>query len=299
MGSPPLTAVGQPKPLQDGEFVNASFSDVVSWLFKEIEPPSPVYITRDDQIAVSVFTSSAGESVTVNGRLLTIDNIIMPFKAVITPTSVGVASSKVITGVEGFLLSISVTPSQATQRGVTFIRAWINRGLFTSDNIYQLLISNYGTISQPATWPNGSIGYPREGAGELTSETITNPAAGAEFTWPNITSNDRNVFCINAQLVTSVVVANRNVQVLIKDASSRVVYQASASVSIPASTTASVTFTTGQIVTQVVTTNVIIPLPQPCMLPSGFRISTLTANIQAADQWSGIVGSEERWVAGG
>ncbi len=292
------TPQGQPLPLAEGEFVNSSVSDLVTWAFKKVAPPSPVYITRDDQISMLGITTSVGETLTVNGRLLTIDGVIMPFQVQLNFPTAGVNQTKVLTGVEGFILSLSVVASQATQFGISFARLWINRGLQSTNNLFQVLVSGYCTTQCAATWPGQQLQYTRQGPGELRTVTITNPAAGADFTFNNGGSVlfDMNVYSVCATLTTSAAVANRQVEVQVTDGSARVIYRAAAPANITASSTVNVCLTTGQLNTGIITTDLLIPLPVPCLLFQQYSIKIVTTNLQGADQWSNIAGHVEKWV---
>jgi hypothetical protein len=286
---------GQPTPMQDGEFHSASQPSVVTWKLKDLDPPSPLYITRDDQIVVQGVSSSGGFVFTINGRLLTIDGTIVPLQATINTISATTAVTKLVTGVEGYLLSLSITAT-GQQRGVTYARAWLNRGLTALTNCAQLLVADYCTQTMAASWPGNIFRDPVEGPGELTSVQVSNPSAGLDWAFNPGASVRAQVYSVNAQLVTSAAVANRNVQVQIFDGSSHVVYQNSAVASIVASTTAQVTLTPGNSQAQVVTTDLTILLPSPCIIMPNGILQVLTVNLQAADQWSAIWLQVERWM---
>jgi hypothetical protein len=297
MGStaPPM---GQPLPFKDGEYQSLSQNAAVTWKFKDVEIPSPLYITRDDQIVVQVSSQAGGDVFNVNGRLLTVDGKVISIQRQLNTSASLTATTTLISGVEGFLLSLAIFDTNALQRGQAFARAWLNRGLLALTNAAQLLVSDYVTQFTPANWPGDMLKDPTEGPGELTSVQVSNPAAGADWGFNPGNRLRANVYSINAQLVTSIGAANRNVQVQILDANGHIVYQNSAAVSIVASTTAQVTFTPGNSQTQVVTTDVTILLPQPCIVMPAGLLQTSTVGIQVGDQWSNIWVMAERLIQG-
>src|SRR5260370_41068881 len=72
MTTPPtnLRQPGQPDPRMEPAFKRGSFPAITTFSFTSVAPPSPLYIQRDDILAVDVISDSVTEIVTVNGRLL-------------------------------------------------------------------------------------------------------------------------------------------------------------------------------------------------------------------------------------
>lgn len=291
------TPSGQPNPLQAGEFQSSSRSNVVTWDFKGINPPGALYLTTDDKILVQGF-SIAPVTVTfsVSGRLLTVDGIVVPFASSFTVAQGSFNFSIPLSAVEGFLLSVNVI-SNAVSRGQSYAAIYLTRGQSITSFIGQMLAADYCTNQIPMSWPNSGIRGTREGPGVLATVSVTSPGAGADWTFANTLIGALRLYHGTATLTTSAAAANRNVEVLVKDVNSVVVYRGSAAISIPASTTAAVSFTNGNTNTPVVTTDVLIPLPATCFIQAGGSLSVNTVNLQGGDQWSAIKLWSEQWVS--
>jgi len=292
MGSPtrPLTLAvpGQPQPLQPGEFTSASNPSTVSFRLLDIEAPSALYIARDDQVFAFVYSTLTNETITINARVLTIDGVIMPIQTTITMPVAGVGISSIVSGVEGFLLSLSAVGSTALQRGLDFVRIWLNRGKVNVLNTSQLLMSGYVGNQHQRSWPGSPIEHPFDGAGGIIVNTVGNPAAGADWVYSTTVVQISRVLMVCAKLTTSAAVANRQVEIVVTNSGGAVLFRTAALANIVASTTAIVSAGNVSTSTPIVSTDVVIPLPEDCWIPNQGSILTNTVGIQAGDQWSNI-----------
>lgn len=281
--------------------------------FEGIDPPTSLYISRDDVLIIQSSTSIvAGETIQVTARLLLpvasrpgqpADSPNLPpsappsqganiatFAQVVTP---GVSPSSGVVQVplaEGFLLSLAVQAATASSRGQTFVRCWLKRGgpAIGFGNQVELLLADYCTGAAPIAWPYGRAVYPTEGPGNIFATQVSNPAAGADWTVTVGGGRRWRLQSFAATLVTSASVANRNVRAVLQDGAFHGLWQGAAQQNIPASTTAVVAAAPGQFTSTVDITTVNLPLPSPCIIPAGGVIKVSTLNIQAGDQWAGI-----------
>lgn len=117
---------------------------------------------------------------------------------------------------------------------------------------------------------------------------IPNPAAGADFIIPVPGNEDWRLLSVRATLTTSAAVANR-LPTLVLDDQTNIGAQVAGVFAHVASTVAAVDFVAenGFASTAIIATTVTIGIPK-WVVPGGYRIRSLTGNIQAADQWSGI-----------
>ena len=297
MGNTPTTP-GQPMPMQAGEFSNESQPAVVTWLMKNLAPPTALYISRDDQLAVQTASVSNNVNYTAIGRVLGTDGRIIPIRQDFTVVNGGSAVTTLISGVEGFLLDFAVLCSTFNTRGQAFARLLLVRGSITSGQIIAFLAADYCSQFQPVAWPYGPIRDSLDGPGALVDASVANPAAGADWAFINPNATRTRVLSVSAILTTSAAVANRQVQVRIRNGSAQSEYQVAASVNITASTTAQITFTTGTPQSQIVATDIIIPLPDEVWLGPAQGLSVLTTGLQAGDQWSAIALQTLQWVQG-
>src|SRR5947209_13967749 len=89
---------------------------IVSFLTKGVQPPSPLYVGRDDLLFLRVFNSQPGAQVRLLARLLIVPPNeqaglpqIQPYQFDMTPTSDRNANDLFIGLAEGFLLDVAIT----------------------------------------------------------------------------------------------------------------------------------------------------------------------------------------------
>lgn len=298
-GKPVLPLVGQPAPMAPGEFQSASARPRVAFNVASAGPPSPLYITRDDQLQLVAATSRTNEVVTVNARLLLPTGEIKPLQFVIRPTSNRAIITATFQLAEGFLLSVSCIAATAITRGQTFLRVLINTSAAGTGQPGQVLFADYVTTQFSSAFPGGRLLAPTEGPGFITLVQTANPAAGADFA-TNIPSNTRwRIGALNATLGTSAVAANRQASLIVGVGGPQVFRGESL-----VNQTAGTTFTyQGVSLTPYSSISALLPIltiPPNLFLSSqpggGNNISSLTNNLQAADQWSNINMTVEEWL---
>lgn len=319
-----LPSPGQPKEGPDPNFISASQPNVVSFGFKGIDPPSPLYLQRDDVLVLEV-QGNVPVTISINGRLLLapaprggqpqppetagqavvpldVAAVIQPFQTAFRYTSVVGATQQIIVPMwEGYLLSVSVTDGGSSQRGVTFVRAFIARAPTTPLAPFPVypLFSDYTTQNHVIGWPGGRTVYSTEGPGQLAISTVGNPAAGADWTLTVPLNFRDRIQSFNAQLVTSATVANRIVRVQNISGLGGIIWQSAAQQAIPASTTAQVSGSSTNVPSITDPTTVNLALPSPDFLRSGDKLAVSTVGLQAGDQWSNITVELEQWVDSG
>ncbi len=300
MGAPPTPLTpGQPAPLAPGEFTGASQPQVVSFLLKNVTPPSLLYVQRDDFLAATVLSSIAGEVVTITARLLlAAEGRITTVQFTVTAPTVYISASGQTPLAEGYLLSVVAVGASAVQPGRTYVTLFINRGvgisLATAPG--EVLGAGYTTNLTPVAWPGGGIIRSTDGAGAALVFTVANPAAGADWSTSPNANAQWQLIAVGAVLVTNATVASRNISLRIRSVLA-IVYNGDALVSVPANTTAQITGAPGQNSSALIATNVFIPLPPNTLLTSSNSIITNTVNIQGTDQWSGIRVWVREWLA--
>jgi hypothetical protein len=285
--------------IQAIDYDPAGPASVASFLLKGIPPPSALYIERDDVLILEGVSNVGGDTITVNLRIFSVDNVIVPMqlKAVLPSNeSLGTFSLPLV---EGFLLSASALAGTATTRGQTFIRAFLNRGAFSVGQPGQLLFADYVTNQVSAGYPGGRFLSPTEGPGFLTGFPVTNPGNGLDWALNVIGGERWKVRSFNATLTTSATVANRQPQVKINDLGNNLFF-GNPSGNIPASTVAQVTGSAAPQFAATVTTDIMVPIPPDLYLTGTpgalMTIGVVTAGLQAGDAWSNIRLMLERWL---
>lgn len=266
-----------------------------------VQPPSRVYVQRDDQFAISCMSSQAGETVIVRYRILLPNGAMSTNEQRIVLPTAYVANSftNYFAAAEGWLLSVAATCLLANKRGQTFVRVGLGRNAPAFTNIIETLFADYVGSFQFIGWPEGRVSDPTESTGAFRRIAVGNPAAGLD--WSLIQpQNVRWVLRgVTAVLTTAVAVANRNARLRIQadvTAINRLLpspADQAASLAITYGTAAG--FQAGSAAAAANTWGMDVPV----MLDNGAgQIGSLTANIQAADQWSNIIVTLEEWLVG-
>lgn len=324
-----LPVAGQPKTGPDPSFKTAAVPNIVSFSFDQIDPPSSLYIQRDDVLLISGVSTATGETVTVQGKILLPyavttgqpddptrleaaggpiigPGVIIPFQNTFA-LGTGLNSAKiVIAQTEGYLTGLSVSAGQATQRGQTFVRAWLNRGAqnIINPNAFQLLFADYCTTVGPCGWPMGRVINPVEGPGIIQQYAPSNPAAGADFSVTSAPIGRVRFQTLLAKLVTSATAGNRVVSFTFAMSSpAGVAYKIQDTGNVVASSTTfyslspsvSVQRGAGAIGTE---QDIVLPAPNSWVGRTSITVASVTQGLLAGDQWSNIILEDEEWMEG-
>lgn len=323
MGTGILTP-GQPRGATPSEFASGSIPNVVSFGFQGVEPPSQQYVQRDDVLIVTGNTSLAGGDVlTIIARLLlpvaqlpaqpsSQDNPATSLPVAVGPGTIqtitstlalpssGVTVSQKIPLAEGYLLALSVTSTAATA-GQSFTTALLARA---SDGLAfppaaQVLLADYPTAGQASAWPGVFVKQSAANAGATSSVHITSPGPGAEWSFTFGPAARTRLHAASFVMTSSASAATRMVRLLIKDSSGNILSLLAPNASFTGSQIANYTYGLGCVALHstivVGNTTDLMPLPVMDMLPN-WTVGTLTNNLDAGDQWSGITLTLETWA---
>lgn len=266
---------------------------LITYAEGNVSPPSALYVGLNDQLRVFQFSHfTTLFQVQVDIRLLLPDGTIQvqtEFVNVGGSYTTGFNDFKMA---EGFLLSVDVRSNQAqVPRGAVFINLVLLRNVGGGNTLQLALSRGYCTLFSPVTWPALPPDFPTLKPGAIFVQTVGNPAAGVDWSIA-INGNARwRVAAVRATLTTAVAVANRSAILQFVQAGN-VAYNAAAAPVQAASLTW--VYNWGAGVTTLLATvgsttpNVETSTPVDLWLAPGMTIQTVTQNIQAADQWSGI-----------
>lgn len=306
-GTPNLPSPGQPAPMGPDEYKVPSKANVTAFNFSNVDPPSPLYLQRDDLITLTAACSVTPVTVRFIMRFLRapepkggqpsdggvgktpgviiqegyvetiVRDIILPANSNQSVNNVSLA--------EGYLLGIGVSCSPNQEPGTVFARAFLNRGATGFTNVSTPLFSDYVTGIGSAGWPNGRSITPADTQGVKESLVWGTPAAGADLSFTLFTTRRLRIETCFAIFTASATVANRNIQIVITDGVNTL-FIGTSPVVVTAGQVVQIVGTGGNTITGIITTNIMIPLPTPLILTGGWQIKTVTQNIQAGDQWS-------------
>lgn len=277
----------------------AGSSSAVAFAFKDIAPPSPLYVDVDDNLGITAASSVGNETVTVNLRLLEPNGRLQDMQFQLPTAANRTVARQTFRLMQGFILSASAVSASAVTRGQTFVRVFIQRGASGAASPAQILFADYVTnVGNPA-FPNGRVVSPVEGPGMVYTFNVASPAAGSDWTQLPPLGARWRVRSGSALLTTSAVVANRVPSIFLQ---SPVQFDwiASALANIVASTAARVSFSGISPYIGLTANQLVLPLPPDLVIgnngPASANIGTSTANLQAADQWSQIQLLVEEWL---
>jgi hypothetical protein len=147
-------------------------------------------------------------------------------------------------------------------------------------------------ITSPQSYPDVYTRSNRFGS------RFVSPAAGADISIPVPFGTFWDMNSMTALLTTGAGVANRLVSFFVKNQDGQIVYQYQFSTAITATQTCTFTFSEDYAAAPQSQGNGLIilgPSPKPWFLP-GWTFGTVTAGIQAADQWSAVTAWVEEYL---
>jgi hypothetical protein len=271
---------------QREDFKVRSATSGIAFDFYDVLPPTALYIGVDDQLITSFIGTQTNSGVTINLRILGLDGLIHPMLINVPSNNNQTAAIRTFPLMEGFLLSAAAflggLPTTSTP---TFISAGIGRAPFTAQSVYFTLFSGYLYNSQPLSYPEMPPIRQSDATPWYKSFSWGAPAAGADFSVTIPVGQRWRVVSCSGLLTTAVAVANRDVTLVIDDGAN-VMAQIPAGFALLASLTNQYTFADSCVQSAAFNAVSVAPLPSNLILTAGMRVRTVTANIQAADQWS-------------
>jgi hypothetical protein len=252
-----------------------------------IGPPAGLYVTLDDVILFQGWAPLVQTPVRLSIRMLTPQGEVIPVFYIINVAAAGVTPTlKSITNLEGFVLSMSAEVLTGLA-GAVWVNVVVQRGVGSNDATQGLnLLQGYPSLTDTLSWPQAPPAKSIDGRGLANVVAVGNPAAGADYSIIVPAGVNWLVRSFRMQLVTSAAAANRFVTLRVDDGAANIFADISGGTVQAASLTFLYTWANGLPVSA--NNNVFTNgLPTEMRLPGGFRIRTVTAAIQAADQFSG------------
>ncbi len=274
-----------------------SRAPVVEFTNRFVQPPSNLYVFRDDQLFVRSQSAFASVALFLRARLLTPAGEIVTLEYSHT-TSDTIRAPLLTTHKipEGFLVGLTVhTSTTLFARGDVYVVCGITRGGDAPGAITQILAADYIEGVKGPSWPAGPIRSSIEGPGLLSGVQQANPLGGVEF---EVTIPDRSrVRLISGffTLVTDANVADRRVTFEYL-ADGLVVCVAVAEVVQTASTTRFYTLAHWGTGTGSLDGRILVNWPSNLIMPGGDVFRTATFNFQAGDNWGRPLWFQEEWL---
>lgn len=268
-----------------------SAPNLVSFDPKAVVPSQPIYLQRNDQIALFLFSSAVSPIVRINYRWLTPGGEIKEGEFDTPP----IVNNTFLTFplYEGWLLSFGARVTSGFAIGsFVFMQVFVTRT--NIQNIHALIWQGYIPNVTSTGWPGTPSKEITDGAGVIRSIIGTTPPAGADILESVPGQRRWTLITLNAVLTASATVANRSV-LLVLDDGANLYYSSPSFLNQTAGQVQR--YVLGQQPTTVapVAGAIVLSVPVPISLKIGFRIKTVTAGIQAGDQWSAPVYTVQEW----
>lgn len=261
---------------------------------------APLYLTGEDVLKVTVFNAAAGVTVKVSGRFQSADGgRPSPFVSTLVPATDRTASTLIVPLAEGWLLNAqAIVSGGAPLTGQTFAILSLARGVTTNAEDLFTLVAGTITAKQRLSYPGSAVANTLDGGGALRSIAGATPGAGAEISETVPTGARWELLTFQATLVTSAAAANRVPQLTIDDGTT-VIFRVGAALNQAASLTQRRSWFQGAPAPYLDNaSNVPMPLPSNVRLGAAFRIKTVTAAIDVADQYSAVQYLVREWIEG-
>lgn len=256
----------------------------------------PAFVTADDVLRIRSYNSLAGVELRVEGRIVLTDGRVVPFSERHAPNSDRSEGLGFVTLAEGLLAHVSVRVSSgAPTRGRCFVIVEIVRGRSSAAQSLAPLVSDYVTANCRAGWPGGVLRSSLEGPGWVRAIASTDPAAGVEISETVPTGARWRPLSLDAPLVTDATVANRDAVLTIDDGANILAESATAA-NQAASLTRRYSFMVNTSRGAAATAALIQGNMPELLMAAGFRIRTVTTNLQAGDNWGAPFLLVEEWL---
>ncbi len=263
--------------------------------------PGACYFAGDDHLRVTVLNALTGVTVRVAGRFLHCEAgeapRVEPFVHTLIPASDRSPSVLTRRLGTGWLLQVQAIASVGTPiTGQTFAQISIVRGYSGGVDDLATLAAGYVTAIQRCVWPGDRIHDSLDGGGAIRSITGTVPAAGAEISETVPTGARWELIALRAQLVTDANAANRVVRLLLDDGA-LIFGHSTSNLNQTATLTYTYGWTQGLVTPFVGQVNALFSgFAARNRLLAGHRIRTVTAAIQATDQYSLVQYLVREWL---
>ena len=264
---------------------------------KDVPPPINSYIDRNDRIRVFVLNSLSDLVVGLQGRFLSPDGQMKNVLETITPTTDRIAVTTILNLGEGFLLDLSIRQfagSVSARRGQCFVQIRRHRG-GAAGRMTGTLLADYLTDGAAVGFPGARQLSSVEGPGIIRSITGTDPAAGSEISETVPTNARWRLIAMRFTLVADATSTNRRPSVEFDDGAT-IFYRTFADNTTIASETRNFSVGNVSLIGAEDQSEQLIPIPPHLMLGQGFRIRTVTNNLQAGDNLGAPEMLVEEWI---
>jgi hypothetical protein len=244
-----------------------------------------LYLTGEDNFRITSWGALAGAVISIEGRIVDCHGKLMPFSYQHVPNSDRSAATQLLAACEGLLTNVHARVSTGTATvGLVGVLLEIVRGSGPTPTPIGTLLQGYITSATRRAWPGSPIAQLVDGAGRIRTILGADPAAGAEISETVPAGARWRLRTFAYTLVTSAAVVNR-VPVLTIDDGANIFWEAASNVAQTATQTAKYRAGAGVPLGTFAALAYWLPLPSDLTLQAGCRIRTVTAAIDAGDNY--------------
>jgi len=276
-------------------FVSIGPTFPVTWGFHNLSPSQRIYIRPNDVVAISVTNQAQAINIVIGLQVLRSDGQLAQLRFDIAPSVKAGSQNFHFALTEGFLFSVAAFTNDVCLIGQCFVTLGIQPDASASPVLRPIqLVAAYIGEGVIASWPQGRLRTPRDGRGWLHVVAGTQPAAGAECIEIMPAVSHREIRGVHLRLQTSAAVANRQIVVQFDDTVNAFFTVTSTYLQVAGQLVHYYVAGNGLLSANVLG-NVNLPMPERVPLEAGWALRTVTANIQAGDQYFAPAYLVEEW----
>lgn len=276
--------MGSPLTAPDGSALSPSVTP--------FQAPGSWFFDLSDALRVTSFNGQAGVTLVLEGRFLNEDGQTTVFRLPHTPNTDRSTKSDTFPMGNGWLVGLQVRATAGTpRRGQCYVLVEVVRGSSSSQESLGALLQGYVTTTMRLAWPGSGIVESASGPGALRSLTGTDPAANVEISETVPTNARWRLLALFATLVSDANVSNRDASLTIDDGTT-VVARYPGGQNVAASLSTRYLWTSGGARFTIAGDRTIVVPIADVWMPDGYRLKTVTTNLQATDNWS----APQLWV---
>lgn len=272
-----------------GQARDFDYNRFVDFIRLGVQPPSRVYVTRDDRIILRIWSPIAALAWRVSIRWQDPEGRIVPqFLNGSNTTSGATPATIVLSSAEGYLLSATVETSNTTQL-TAYASLEILRGAGTSDQTRgQVILCGIVPITGALSFPQALNTSPLFGRGTVRSFAVAAAGAGFEFTQAVPNGVSWILRAVTAVFHASAAVANRLPALILLDPTFATVSFNPISGVITASSVTTISWAPGMNPFLLIGTAATAAMPAEVRLGPGWFIGSQTALLDAGDSYTGV-----------
>ena len=264
---------------------------------RDVSPPSNVYVQPDDLLIVQAVTAPLATVLTVNYRLLRADGTIQPSVQQFTIPGDGAVHTFTQQLAEGFILTVDCTSvTGANFNPPTYVQVGLARPGGAAPIPYSWFLAGPLFPTVALSFPAQGLRRPTDGQGTLVVIIGTAPGVGAEAQIVTPAGVQLRILSLTVTLVASAAVANRRFGLTSTFAGSPI-HRSTATTDQTAGQTVAYDLDTYGGTLVVTSARMQVSLTSDMRLPASTVVRTSTTNLQAADQYGGMIVFTEQWIA--